>query len=279
MPADPNLFTLIQFDTAAFSLIRSRIGMERRDRADELRVAETIAAYFWLSLGSDLEYFPRRYAVRLARNRFSELLNTWESFFQKHGELFVPEFLFKLETFVSRRVTVLPPPEGFDNPSALHPYFRDALAIEIESMRDDRLITSMGAVTLLKGEDLEQILEHKQPIKGQFSLIIDLSLLRNQFPAMMLHMHTLSTLSSAIEASGIAIEDRIRLKSRLQALTRWRLNFHLDTVSRFFPLIADSFYSERGEQVMIGYSEFRRWVDQTVDDWGFTHIRILRGGA
>ena len=134
--------------------ILRRSGREESRREKEHMEAEVVAAYFWLSLGTDVGYFPRPFAVRLAKHRFTEFLNTWHDLFATRGDLFAPDFRIALETIENRRNTVLPPSEPFENLKLLQLFFREALAIEIGTLRDQPLVTSMAALTLLNIADL-----------------------------------------------------------------------------------------------------------------------------
>ena len=234
--------------------ILRRSGREESRREKEHMEAEVVAAYFWLSLGTDVGYFPRPFAVRLAKHRFTEFLNTWHDLFATRGDLFAPDFRIALETIENRRNTVLPPSEPFENLKLLQLFFREALAIEIGTLRDQPLVTSMAALTLLNIADLEEILLRKHDQERHFPLIVGRGLFETQFPATILHMNSLGALESEINESELSVDDRVRFRSRIRALTRWRLNFRLDTVASFFPVISDAFYT-RNEELLAARGE------------------------
>jgi hypothetical protein len=175
-----------------------------------------------LALGAEIQFFPEEAAARLARHRLFELFDYFDEYLTSYGYLFAQDFATRLITIVRHKNydQLLAPLVGqsFQSPDSLHCAFQAALVGEIEFMKDESSELCVSALLFAANDDFENVVGRGQKVARPGSRDLDREELWR--------------------GGSLRRDDAAILADRVRQLTRWKLNFLIQTVdSRFWELM------------------------------------------
>lgn len=274
MSEEADVLKLLYFDEAYLGTVRLRLRSARTGRASAFALGEQLEAYFWLALGVEIGYYGESTAELLAANRFIELLSGSAELFRAYGFLFAPDFEVRLRTAQNQRQILQKAVDHtFVHPAQFHRWFHRALSLEIESLQDERLTTFFAILAFLSPPEVEALLAVEQgTVNKEFFGTLNRGRLLDTFSTSISHLESFAVLDNDVgNSSDVDPEDSLIFRARLRQLTRWRLNFRIPTVARYYPIIAAQFFDARLDGLGLSLDAFRDSLGILLDEWGLTH--------
>jgi hypothetical protein len=139
--------------------------------------------------------------------------------------------------------------------------------------QDDQLTTFFAVLAFLEPARIEALLSIEEAtVNRDFFTTLNRRKLIETFGTSISHLESLAVLDSDVRnASEVNVEDAFIFRARIKQLTRWRLNFRLPTVDRYYPIIADLFFSAKLDASGLSLDAFRGSLGSLLSEWGLTH--------
>jgi hypothetical protein len=271
--AHNNIINLAEFDQDILRPALTDFVKANSNRARAYGFANMVAAYFWMVLGLEADYFPADHARSLFGQRFHEFFGHFEDLFRTCGHLFDPEFAPLLQTAITHRALS---PRQEDLRVFKHEIssgtLRTSLLAESRFFRE-REGNAFVSVLNFEPELLDQIIEHNYALKSIADVVLDRDALARGFESVWTYMETLIELSRTLRQDNEALGER--LDRRLRQLTRWRVNKHLGVDEYFLKvaLFVNKYYCGG----ILDETHVEHRVEDILDKWGFTHSKVAGG--
>jgi hypothetical protein len=277
------LFNLVEFDHDVLRPSASAFSRALSRRRRAYCFSDLVAGYFWLIFGLDAEYFPEGHAASLFGQRFVQFVTEFQDLYSRFGYIFDPEFGPLLlsacnlkrpiqrdealrvhgDPVVQAAIRSALIAEGTLRQSAAAQTFMSLLSFEPDLLRR---VMSEGQA---KGSSDEgpigqsMIVSDEGPI-GQGTIVLG-------FQDVVSYMRVFVDLSHALQQEQLETFSR-RCDFRLRQLTRWRVNRHTGIDGPFKDVAL--FVNEKVLNGAYTHSQVSDEIDELLENWGFTHLKI-----
>jgi len=282
MQPNIQLFNLIQFDKTFFRTINHR---NRSPSTLDVLLArgELIEAYFWLALGSEIQFFPKEAAIRLASHRLFEVFDSLDEYLQTYGYLFASDFATRLITIVrhDNYDQILAPlvDQQFLSPRSLLSSFQAALTAETEFIEDDSAELCVSVLLFANNLEFENIIRG-QSVQRSDGRVLDREMLWPGALQLLAHMAIFRNWELSLKGDeNVLGEDGALLSDRIRQLTRWKLNFLVKTFDARFSELMQALSTKTELIPPQWVPDFLDGVKNLVQSWGHTELRPRVAGA
>ena len=285
MQPNVQFFNLIQFDETFLQRILSR-NRSLSKIETLLARGELIEAYFWLALGSEIEFFPAEAAKRLVHHRLVELFDLLGEHLNSYGSLFPQDFATRI-TMMPHKIfdQMLAPEAGqsFQSPHSLQGAFQAALVGETEFMEDDSATLCVSTLLFSDEDDFEGVILLEDEIQRPDSRIAYRENLWRGALQSLAHMALFRDWERSLKTNkSIGFEDAALLANRIRQLTRWKLNFLVNKVDSRFRTLMQTLSTNANLIPPDSVQGFTDTVEDLVNSWARdsgTVRRVPRGRA